>query len=30
MSAEYDGIILGTGHNSLVLQGYLRAAACAS
>ncbi len=23
MSAEYDGIILGTGHNALVLQGYL-------
>jgi phytoene dehydrogenase-like protein len=23
MSAEYDGIILGTGHNSLVLQAYL-------
>src|SRR5262245_17537227 len=23
MSASYDGIILGTGHNALVLQGYL-------
>ena len=25
MSAEYDGIILGTGHNSLVLHGVPRA-----
>ena len=23
MDAEYDGIILGSGHNSLVLQAYL-------
>ena len=30
MSSDYDGIILGTGHNALVLQAYLGAAACAS